>query len=106
MKLDADTQVSSLKADGGAAANSFLMQFQADISNTQVIKPDNAEATALGVFLLAGLTIGWYKDRADIKNINCDAKIYNPQIDDTKRADLLVGWDRAIKSTVAFSRED
>ena len=106
MKLDADTQVSSLKADGGAAANSFLMQFQADISNTQVIKPDNAEATALGVFLLAGLTIGWFKDRADIKNINCDAKIYNPQIDDTKRADLLVGWDRAIKSTVAFSRED
>lgn len=106
MKRDANVAISSLKADGGAAANTFLMQFQADISNIQVIKPNNAEATALGVFLLAGLICGIFKDRADIKSINCNAKIYKPQIDDAKRTSLLVGWDRAIKSTVTFSKEN
>ena len=58
MKRDANVEISSLKSDGGAAANRFLMQFQADISNTTVIRPLNAEATALGVFLLAAINCG------------------------------------------------
>ncbi len=106
MKRDADIEITSLKADGGAAANAFLMQFQSDISDAIVIKPDNAEATALGVFLLAGLTCKMFESRDDITAINCSALTYKPNISCKQRTALLSGWDKAIKSTIAFSKEE
>ncbi len=106
MKKDAKVDINSLKADGGAAANKFLMQFQSDISNTRVIKPHNAEATALGVFLLAALNCGIIKDRDAAKDINATASNFNPQITQTQRDEMLLGWNKAIKSTIAFTKED
>ena len=105
MKRDANVEISSLKSDGGAAANRFLMQFQADISNTTVIRPLNAEATALGVFLLAAINCGILRDRKDALEINCDSLSFSPNISNVEREKLINGWHRAIKSTTAFCEE-
>ncbi len=106
MKRDAEVEITSLKADGGAAANKFLMQFQADISNIEVIKPENTEATALGVFLLAALNCGILKDRTAALGINCNSLGFSPNISEHQREKLINGWSRAIKSTIAFSVEE
>jgi glycerol kinase len=105
MKRDANVEISSLKSDGGAAANRFLMQFQADISNTTVIRPLNAEATALGVFLLAAINCGILRDRKDALEINCESLSFSPNISNVEREKLINGWHRAIKSTTAFCEE-
>ena len=105
MKRDANVEISSLKSDGGAAANRFLMQFQADISNTTVIRPLNAEATALGAFLLAAINCGILRDRKDALEINCDSLSFSPNISNVEREKLINGWHRAIKSTTAFCEE-
>ncbi len=103
MQNDAGVTVSSLKADGGAARNKFLMQFQADISNTNVICPANAEATALGAALLAGITAGIID--SDIQNINSDATIFTPNMQKQDRQNNLNGWKRAVNSTISFTKE-
>ena len=104
MQNDAGVTVKSLKADGGAARNRFLMQFQADISNTNVICPNNSEATALGAALLAGITAGII----DQKNtcINSTAMTFTPNMSEAKRQKSLQGWNRAIKSTISFTKEE
>ncbi|MBQ8740846.1 MAG: glycerol kinase, partial [Clostridia bacterium] len=104
MKNDAGVAVTSLKADGGASKNRFLMQFQSDISNLRVVCPENAEATALGAALLAGITAGIIDENATC-NINSDLKIFEPRIEKSTRYDLLCGWKKAIDSTVCFSKE-
>jgi len=103
MQNDANVTITSLKADGGAARNKFLMQFQADISNTNVICPANAEATALGAALLAGITAGIIDN--DTQNINSDATIFTPNMSDQTRLKNLDGWHRAIASTISFTKE-
>ncbi len=103
MQNDAGVKVSSLKADGGAARNKFLMQFQADISNTDVICPVNAEATALGAALLAGITAGIID--SDTQNINSDATTFTPNMSNQTRLKNLDGWHRAIASTISFTKE-
>lgn len=105
MKSDANVEVTTLKADGGAARNNFLMQFQADISDLSVIRPDNAEATALGAALLAALSCGLIENKADTESINTNAQNYIPSMDRQERNKLLSGWQRAVKSTVTFSKE-
>ncbi len=103
MRCDADVKVAVLKADGGAARNNFLMQFQADISNLKVVRPDNAEATALGAALLAGITCGLLNKDGAHENINSKANEYLPQLDDAERTVLLKGWKAAVDSTITFS---
>lgn len=103
MKCDAGIDVTSLKADGGASKNKFLMQFQSDISNVDVICPDNAEATALGAALLAGITAGIINDNT--ANINSNAVTYNPKICKHERQQKLHGWNHAINSTISFTKE-
>lgn len=103
MQNDADITVTSLKADGGAARNKFLMQFQADISNTNVICPRNAEATALGAALLAGITAGVID--GDTSTINTDATTFKPSITDCERQQNILGWKKAIDSTISFTKE-
>ena len=102
MQNDADIPVTSLKADGGAARNQFLMQFQADISNTAVICPDNAEATALGAAMLAGITAGIINNT---HSINQSAKTFMPNMSETARKNSINGWKRAVKSTISFSKD-
>ncbi len=102
MQNDAGITVTSLKADGGAARNKFLMQFQADISNVDVICPKNAEATALGAAMLAGITAGIIKNTA---SLNSTATTFKPTIDTNVRHTNLNGWKNAVKSTIAFTKE-
>lgn len=105
MQKDSNIKVSSVKADGGAARNDFLMQFQADISDLSVIRPDNAEATALGAALLAGITSGAICRQDDIAHINSGTTTFVSHIEPSVRNGLLDGWSKAIKSTISFSED-
>lgn len=107
LALEGDTnlKITSLLADGGAAQNGFLMQFQADISNTNVICPDSSEATALGAAFLAGLAVGIWKDTDEIANINLQKTTFSPKIENQNRLELLSGWEKAVKSAKAFTKE-
>lgn len=105
--LSADTgmEITSVLADGGAAKNKFLMQFQSDISNTTVICPEMSEATALGAAFLAGLAVGFWKDLNEISNIKIKHHSFSPTIDLLEKQNLLNGWEKAVKASKTFSKE-
>jgi len=97
MQRDANVCLHSLNVDGGASANNFLMQFQADILNADVVRPKVTETTALGACYLAGLVAGYWKDVDDIRsNIKVD-KVFHPHMDDEHRQQLVEGWARAVR---------
>jgi glycerol kinase len=104
MQEDAKIQLAELKVDGGASANNFLMQFQADILNTRVERPEVIESTALGAAYLAGITVGlWQKeDIVENRKIN---KIFEPKFDEEKRERLYNGWKKAVKRTMNWENE-
>ena len=97
MEADTGIKLSSLKVDGGASANDFLMQFQSDISNLKVIRPTTIEATSQGAAFLAGLAVGFFKNRDELKNIINSKESFIPTIDNEKRSSLLEGWQKAIE---------
>ncbi len=103
IKADTDMEINSILADGGASANKFLMQFQADISNTQVICPASSEATALGAAFLAGLGVGFFESTEQIAKIDIGKTSLTPNIAEQNRKNLLEGWQRAISSAKAFA---
>ena len=105
MAEDFGEELKELKVDGGACRNNFLMQFQSDISGVTVKRPQNAEATALGAALIAGLKCGFYKSRKAIAKANDDISTFTPQIEENEREKLLHGWKKAIGSTIAFHKE-
>ena len=97
MKKDSGADITSLRVDGGASANNFLMQFQSDVLNAQVVRPKVVEVTALGAAYLAGLMMGYWEDIDDIRsNIEID-KIFRPKMDDAKRDELIAGWNHAVR---------
>jgi glycerol kinase len=100
MEKDSEIKLSSLKVDGGAAMNDFLMQFQADILNTQVRRPASVETTSLGAAYLAGLETGYWKDEEDVISNWSPDNIYMPAMCGEKRAALLKGWERAIRACI------
>ena len=104
METDTGSSVKVLKADGGASKNKFLMQFQADISNSVVEIHSNAEATALGAALLAGLGSGFYKSKKDIA-IPEDMTNFTPKMDEAEREKLLRGWKRAVECASGWIEE-
>ncbi|MBQ5349394.1 MAG: glycerol kinase, partial [Phascolarctobacterium sp.] len=85
--------------DGGACANDFLMQFQADIINTVVARPKTIETTAMGAAYLAGLAVGYWQSKEEIKANHVIAKEFAPDMEEAYRAKLLDGWKKAVKST-------
>lgn len=94
---DSNIDLKELKVDGGAVENDFLMQFQADIMNTIVKRPKVAETTALGAAYLAGLAVGFWKDKEEIKrNWEID-KSFNPYMEQKKRDKLYKNWKRAVE---------
>lgn len=97
MEKDIGFHVKVMKADGGASKNKFLMQFQADISNITVELQSNAEATALGAALLAGLGSGFYKSRDEILVSSSEPRKFVPSMEESERNKLLKGWARAIQ---------
>ena len=98
MESDIGGKIHILKADGGASANHFLMQFQADISDTQVHRPAQKEATAAGAAYLAGLAAGFWKDRSELPAQENAAHIFTPAMDDAERKRLLDGWKDAVRA--------
>lgn len=95
-------KLKSLKVDGGATKNKFLMQFQADILNTQIMLPKCLETTALGACYLAGLSSGFYKDINEIKSIHSYQAIYEPMMSKEDINIRYKGWLKAVKSTRTF----
>ncbi|MBO5358525.1 MAG: glycerol kinase GlpK [Clostridia bacterium] len=105
LKNDTGLPISTIRADGGASQNRFLMQFQADISNTEVCCPLNAEATALGAAFLAGLAVGFWKNLEEIKAISTSEMLYSPSMNEEIRNKNINGWQKAVKAAKAFSEE-
>ena len=103
MRADTGLEISSLKADGGASENGFLMQFQADISGLSVIRPAGIEATAAGAAYLAGLGIGFWKSTKELLSLNCEKTVFTSQKTEEDRKRLSDGWKRAVKSAKAFA---
>lgn len=97
MEEDADMKLGTLKVDGGASNNNFLMQFQADILNATIKRPAVTETTALGAAYLAGLAVGFYKDRAELVDNQSIAREFAPKIGDKDRETLLDGWRSSVK---------
>jgi len=100
MEEDCETKLSVLKVDGGAGANNFLLQFQADILGSRIVRPVNVETTALGAAYLAGLALGYYKDTDEIKEYNKEDRAFEPEIDEEKREELLKGWKMAVNAVI------
>ena len=104
MQSDTGLSLSSLKVDGGAAANAFLMQFQSDLSRLRVIRPDSVEATAAGAAFLAGLAVGFWKDKAELQALIKGQTVFSPAADPKEMQTLIDGWKRAVRSASAFSQ--
>lgn len=103
MKEDAGVPVSELKVDGGASANDFLMQVQADIINTPVLRPVCVESTAAGAAYLAGLAVRYWENKEDIiKNIAI-SKTFYPQISEEEREKRIAGWERAVRCALDWT---
>lgn len=98
MVADSGSKIETLRVDGGAAANNFLMQFQADISDISVFRPANQEATAAGAAFLAGLATGFFKDRNELLSLCRGGIGFEPSMDGKKREALLSGWHKAVNA--------
>jgi glycerol kinase len=96
MQEDSGIKLSTLKVDGGATANNFLMQFQADILGSEVARPVVTETTALGAAYLAGLAVGFWSSRDDIKNNWAVDRLFKNELEDAKKEELYAGWKKAI----------
>ena len=101
MQEDAGLKLASLKVDGGACANNILMQFQADILDTIVERPEVIESTALGAAYLAGIQIGLWKKEDIVKN-RMVQRLFTPQMDESTRTRLYNGWKKAVKRTMGW----
>ena len=106
MEQDSGIRLKSLKVDGGASANDFLMGFQADIINSRVERPSCIETTALGAAYLAGLAAGYWKDREEIRANWQLEKAFEASMAEEKRAGLLKGWKRAVRCALAWAQDD
>ena len=105
MELDSGRHLTALKVDGGASKNNFLMQFQSDIINTNVVRPSCVETTAMGASYLAGLAVGYWSSKEDvIKNWSVD-KEFKPDMTDEARVKALKGWSQAVAATRGWAKE-
>ena len=106
MEEDAQVNIKGLKVDGGASANDFLMQFQADILGGKVYRPECIETTALGAAYLAGLATGYYKSREEISENWRLSREFGSEMTEADREKLLKGWKRAVRCALAFAAEE
>ena len=106
MKADSGIALSSLKVDGGASANNFLMQTQADIINVPVNRPQCVETTAMGAAYLAGLAVGYWKDLEDIKNNWMVDRTFVPVLEEKTRTERIQGWKKAVKYAYGWAKQN
>ena len=106
MKADSGIVLSALKVDGGASANNFLMQVQADLIGAPVKRPVCVESTAMGAAYLAGLAVGYWSNKEDIsKNWEID-RTFVPEIPEEIRAKRIKGWNKAVKYAYGWAKEE
>lgn len=105
MQMDSGIELTSLKVDGGASMNNFLMQFQADIMNVPVHRPECVETTAMGAAYLAGLATGFWKNIDDIKSNWQLSREFLPRISDDDREKEIAGWNKAVRAVLSWSEE-
>lgn len=103
MEADSGINLSTLKVDGGASSNDFLMQVQADIINAIVLRPECVESTAMGAAYLAGLAVGYWKNKEEILGNIVVNKSFKPKITKDERQRRINGWKRAVKCAIAWT---
>ena len=106
MKADSGISIPALKVDGGASANDFLMQVQADIMDAPVIRPKCVETTAMGAAYLAGLAVGYWADKEDVVKNWQKNKEFKPQITEEEREKKIKGWNKAVKYSYEWAKEE
>lgn len=97
MKEDAGIKLTSLKVDGGASVSNLMMQFQADILDTPVYRPENTETTVTGAAFLAGLATGFWKSKDEIKNVWKINRVFTPSMEESDRTKLYAQWQKAVE---------
>ncbi|ACB60570.1 glycerol kinase [Exiguobacterium sp. PvP048] len=102
MEKDSGIELKTLRVDGGAVSNDFLMQFQSDILGVPVDRPEINETTALGAAYLAGLAVGYWKDKAEIKQQWKLNHQFKPEMKEDDREQRYAGWQKAVEATMAF----
>jgi glycerol kinase len=102
MEADSEIHLKTLRVDGGAVMNNFLMQFQSDLLNVPVERPVVNETTALGAAYLAGLSTGFWSNKEEISKQWAIDHSFEPQMDDGNREILYNGWKKAVKAGMAF----
>ena len=102
MQADAKVPLGQLKADGGAAANNYLLQTQADLTDVPVLRPKCVETTALGAAYLAGLAVGYWKDLKDIQQNWSPDRLFDPEITQEERDSRLTGWKKAVSCAAGW----
>ena len=105
MEADAGRAIQSVRVDGGASVNAFLMQFQADLLGMPLVRPRSCETTALGAAFAAGISAGVWKNRKEISEIWKPDAIFEPAMSETTRAALIEGWNAAVSATRSFGRK-
>lgn len=106
MEADAGITLSSLKVDGGASANNFLMQSQADISNAPVNRPRCVETTAMGAAYLAGLAVGYWENKEEVLKNWASDRIFMPQIPEEERENKIQGWNKAVRYAYHWAKDE
>ena len=105
MRQDSGVPITSIKVDGGAARNDFLLQFQADMLGAEVVRPRNAEATSLGAAYMAGLAIGLWPSVQDCFAGQEVEHVFVPQMDDKTRDRLYGEWTEAVHRCMGWAKK-
>ena len=106
MEADSKISLAALKVDGGASANNFLMQTQADLIQAPVNRPQCVETTAMGAAYLAGLAVGYWKDKDEVRKNWAIDQTFHPAISQEERLEKLKGWNKAVRYAYGWARED
>lgn len=106
MKADSGIDLAGLKVDGGASANNFLMQVQADLIDAPVLRPRCVETTAMGAAYLAGLAVGYWKNKEEVIQNWAIDRVFEPGIDGEQREKKIRGWNRAVKCSYGWAKEE
>jgi glycerol kinase len=105
MEADANISIKELRVDGGATGNNLLMQFQADILQTKVVRPGITETTALGAAYLAGLATGYWQDLEEISRQWQQEKCFSPELASAQREEWINGWNRAVNAAKSWAQQ-
>lgn len=105
MEADAGLAIKEVRVDGGATVNNYLMQFQADILNTTVIRPQITETTALGAAYLAGLAVGFWSDISEVEAYWQKGRVFEAEMTEERRTTHQHSWKKAIRAAQAWAEE-